>query len=103
MEQEIFISDKDRDTNKELKKNKEDLRKAEDKITHISDNLNELNFSKISCWRSFKTSNSALALASLTNAVNHSENSVQLASQKITIVLSWEVWQMPIYVSKTLK
>lgn len=46
MEQEIFISDKARDTNKELKKNKEDLRKAEDKITHISDNLNELNFSK---------------------------------------------------------
>ena len=46
MEQEIFISDKVRENDIDLKKNKEDLKRAEEKVTHISDNLNELNFSK---------------------------------------------------------
>ncbi|KAA5460425.1 hypothetical protein F2Y53_06600, partial [Bacteroides cellulosilyticus] len=44
MEQEIFISD--RNENKKLQKEKEALRKAENKISHISDNLNEFNFTK---------------------------------------------------------
>lgn len=46
MEQEIFIADKARENNSSLKKNKEELKKAEEKITHISDNLNEMNISK---------------------------------------------------------
>ena len=44
MEQEIFIAD--RNENKKLQKEKEALRKAENKIRHISDNLNEFNFTK---------------------------------------------------------
>lgn len=46
MEQEIFISDKARDENKQLLNKKEALKKAEEKVSHISDNLNEYNFSK---------------------------------------------------------
>lgn len=46
MEQEIFVSDQVLKNNEELKKNKDSLKKAEDAISHISDNLNEYNFSK---------------------------------------------------------
>lgn len=46
MEQEIFVSDKIRNENEQLKKNKKELQKAEENITHISDNLNEFNFTK---------------------------------------------------------
>lgn len=46
MEQEIFISDKVQDNNETLKRNKENLNKAENNISHISDRLNEFNFSK---------------------------------------------------------
>lgn len=46
MEQEIFISDKVQDSNESLQKNKRDLKKAEDNISHISDRLNEYGLSK---------------------------------------------------------
>lgn len=46
MEQEIFTDDKAYESNKELLKNKEALKKAEENISHISDNLNEYSFSK---------------------------------------------------------
>lgn len=46
MEQEIFISDKQRSTNSTLQKDRAELKHAEDKISHISDNLNEFNFTK---------------------------------------------------------
>ncbi len=46
MEQEIFISDNQRSTNEKLVKSKEELKQAEDKISHISDNLNEFSFTK---------------------------------------------------------
>ena len=46
MEQEIFISDDARSSNETLKKRKDELHKAEEKISHISDNLNDFSFSK---------------------------------------------------------
>lgn len=46
MEQEIFISDEARSSDEKLKRKKEALRQAEDKISHISDNLNDFAFSK---------------------------------------------------------
>ena len=46
MEQEIFVSDKIQDNNILLKKSKQELQKAEKKISHISDNLNEYGISK---------------------------------------------------------
>lgn len=46
MEQEIFISDKVRDEHDQLAKDKQALRVAEENINHISDNLNEFNFTK---------------------------------------------------------
>lgn len=46
MEQEIFVSDKIQDNNILLKKSKQELQKAEKKINHISDNLNEYGISK---------------------------------------------------------
>lgn len=46
MEQEIFIADQAQRSNKDLLKNKDELKKAENKISHISDNLNEFNFTK---------------------------------------------------------
>lgn len=46
MEQEIFISDDARESSTDIKKKKDALRQAEDKINHISDNLNEFSFSK---------------------------------------------------------
>lgn len=46
MEQEIFISDKAQSTHEKLQKDRQALKKAEDNIGHISDNLNEYNFSK---------------------------------------------------------
>lgn len=46
MEQEIFISDKTKDNNEKLQNNKKELEKAENKISHISDNLNEFSFTK---------------------------------------------------------
>lgn len=46
MEQEIFLSDKTRANNEQVKKNKLDLQKAEENISNISNNLNEFNFSK---------------------------------------------------------
>lgn len=46
MEQEIFIPDSVKANNEQLKKNKEELQKAEKNISHISDNLNEFNFTK---------------------------------------------------------
>lgn len=46
MEQEIFISDKVRSNSEQLKKDKQALEKAEESIGHISDNLNEFNFTK---------------------------------------------------------
>jgi hypothetical protein len=46
MEQEIFTSDDVKESSIDLKKKKDALRQAEDKISHISDNLNEFSFSK---------------------------------------------------------
>lgn len=46
MEQEIFISDDAKESNKDLQQKKDALRNAEEKISHISDNLNEFSFSK---------------------------------------------------------
>ena len=46
MEQEIFISDDAKESNRDLMQKKDALRQAEDKINHISDNLNEFSFSK---------------------------------------------------------
>ncbi len=46
MEQEIFIAEAAQNSNENLQKNKENLQKAEEKISHISDNLNEYNFTK---------------------------------------------------------
>lgn len=46
MEQEIFISDKAQANHKKLQKDKEALKKTETTINHLSDNLNEYNFSK---------------------------------------------------------
>lgn len=46
MEKEIFISDKVKDNYEDLKKDKDALKKAENNISLISDNLNEFSFSK---------------------------------------------------------
>lgn len=46
MEREIFTSDKNQQEDGKLQKEREALKKAEDQISHISDNLNEFNFSK---------------------------------------------------------
>lgn len=46
MEQEIFISDTQQDSNEKLQKEKEALKQAESKISHISDSLNEFSFTK---------------------------------------------------------
>lgn len=46
MEQEIFISDKAQPQNEKLRRDKAELKKAEENITHISDNLNEFSFTK---------------------------------------------------------
>lgn len=46
LEQEIFTTDKGRNDNEALNKDKASLKKAEDNISHLSDNLNEYNFSK---------------------------------------------------------
>ena len=46
MEQEIFTSDKTYGENKNLNNDKRALKKAEENISHISDNLNEYNTSK---------------------------------------------------------
>lgn len=46
MEQEIFNSEKSLQESNKLKENKEALQRAEQNISHISDNLNEFNFSK---------------------------------------------------------
>lgn len=46
MEEEIFTSDKVANKSKELSEKKKALKRAESDISHISDNLNEFNFSK---------------------------------------------------------
>ena len=46
MEKEIFISDKSKSKSEELQKEKTELRQAEDRISGISDNLNEFAFTK---------------------------------------------------------
>lgn len=46
MEQEIFISDKQRSTDNKLQQQRTQLKQAEDKISHISDNLNQFSFTK---------------------------------------------------------
>lgn len=46
MEHEIFTSEENQVANEKLRKDKEALKKAEDNISHISDNLNEFSFSK---------------------------------------------------------
>ncbi len=46
MEKEIFISDKSKSKSEELQKEKPELRQAEDRISSISDNLNEFAFTK---------------------------------------------------------
>ncbi len=46
MEQEIFVSDKARSESKNMGNDKRALKKAEENISHISDNLNEYSFSK---------------------------------------------------------
>lgn len=46
MEQEIFTSDKMRANHEQLAKDKQALKKAEENISHISDNLNEFSFTK---------------------------------------------------------
>lgn len=46
MEKEIFISDKSKSKSEELQKEKEELERAENRISNISDNLNEFAFTK---------------------------------------------------------
>ncbi len=46
MEQEIFIKDDQQAGNEQLQKEKKALKQAENAISHISDNLNEFNFTK---------------------------------------------------------
>ncbi len=46
MEQEIFIKDNQQTSNEQLQKEKKALKQAENNISHISDNLNEFNFTK---------------------------------------------------------
>lgn len=46
MEREIFTTGSNQESNKDLQKDKESLKKAENNISHISDKLNEFNFSK---------------------------------------------------------
>lgn len=46
LEQEIFTSDKNREQNEKLTKDKAALQKSENTISLLSDNLNEYNFSK---------------------------------------------------------
>ena len=46
LEQEIFSTDTELKDNRQLQQNKTDLRNSEDRISHISDNLNEYNFTK---------------------------------------------------------
>lgn len=46
MEKEIFISDKSSSKSNDLLKEKAQLKQAEDRISHISDNLNEFAFTK---------------------------------------------------------
>ena len=46
MEHEIFTSEENQEANNKLKRDKDALKKAEDNISHISDNLNEFSFSK---------------------------------------------------------
>lgn len=46
MEQEIFTSDKVQAEHRDLQQDKKKLKEAEDRVSHISDNLNEYNFSK---------------------------------------------------------
>lgn len=46
MEREIFSSDKTYNTNPKLQQDKQSLKKAEDNISKLSDNLNEFEFSK---------------------------------------------------------
>lgn len=46
MEQEIFNSDQVQSSNDKLQKSRDALKQAENKISHISDNLNEFNFTK---------------------------------------------------------
>lgn len=46
MEQEIFTDDKTYDQNQDLQTKKQQLKKAEESISHLSDNLDEFGFSK---------------------------------------------------------
>ena len=46
MEREIYTTDKNQLTDQKLQKEREALKKAENQISHISDNLNEFSFSK---------------------------------------------------------
>ena len=46
MEQEIFTSDKVQSEHQKLQEDKKKLKEAEERVSHISDNLNEYNFSK---------------------------------------------------------
>ena len=46
MEHEIFTSDKLQEKDPKLQREKEALKKAEENISHISDKLNEFNFTK---------------------------------------------------------
>ncbi|WP_373723044.1 GumC family protein [Bacteroides heparinolyticus] len=46
LEEEIFTSDKNYANNEKLTKNKTELKKTEQAISHLSDNLNEYNFTK---------------------------------------------------------
>lgn len=46
MEKEIFISDNSKSKSGDLQKEKAELKKAEERISHISDNLNEFAFTK---------------------------------------------------------
>ena len=46
LEQEIFSTDTELKDNEQLQRNKTDLQSSEDRISHISDNLNEYNFTK---------------------------------------------------------
>lgn len=46
MEQEIFTSNEVQAEHKDLRQDREKLKEAENRVSHISDNLNEYNFSK---------------------------------------------------------
>lgn len=81
MEREIFTSDQSQENNPKLYEDKIKLRKAEENISHLSDNLNEYNFSKegvgiddmVDAWL-IACIDEAKAKAQLQVLLNHQKN-----------------------------